>query len=338
MSTLSNIVRENQFRPEDVPRFVDKLFYEGQRRRPYLERFFVLLLLASTIATAGLLGDSAATIIGAMIIAPLMTPIMATGAALVMGQTQRAAQSLSLVGLGIASVVGLSWLLASIYSGVISFEENSQIIARISPTIIDLIAALASGAAGAFCLSRDDIADSLPGVAISISLVPPLCVVGIALSAGEWAAALGALLLFTTNFLSILLAGGGVLALLGLTRAAMIQVRGKARRNAFALIVGATLLVASPLSATGQRITRDTLTEIRSRQVAVQWTADSGYRVRSVQTADDVVDIVVIGFGDLPEFSELVTAVQESNGRPVVVQLEVVPSQTLTSQPQAAAP
>ena len=99
-------------------------------------------------------------------------------------------------------------------TAVISFESNAQITGRVSPRLIDLYAALASGAAGAFAMSREDIADSLPGVAISISLVPPLCVVGIGLSEGQWDASLGALLLFLTNFLSILLAGGGVLALL----------------------------------------------------------------------------------------------------------------------------
>jgi uncharacterized hydrophobic protein (TIGR00271 family) len=328
LSTLSSVFRENQFRPADVPKFVDKLFYEGARRRPYLERFFALLILATIIATAGLLGDSTATIIGAMIVAPLMTPIMATGAALVMGQTNRALQSLLLVLMGIATVIGLSWFLATLYSGIISFEENGQIVARISPRMVDLVAALASGAAGAFCLSRDDIADSLPGVAISISLVPPLCVVGIALSAGEWGGATGAMLLFITNFLSILLAGGGVLAMLGLTRAAMIEVRGTARRNAFVLIFVATVLVGSSLSATGQRVTQDTLTEMRTRQVAMVWSAGSAYDVRSVQASGDEVEIVVIGFGELPSFAELATAVEESVGRPITVELEVVPSQT----------
>jgi hypothetical protein len=70
--------------PEDLPQFEAKLFFEGAKRRVNLERFAVLLFLSTVIATYGVLGDSTATVIGAMIIAPLMTPIMATAAGLVM--------------------------------------------------------------------------------------------------------------------------------------------------------------------------------------------------------------------------------------------------------------
>jgi uncharacterized hydrophobic protein (TIGR00271 family) len=333
MSTLSNIIRENRFRPEDVPRFADKLFYEGRRRRPYLERFFVLLFLSTIIATAGILGDSTATVIGAMIVAPLMTPIMATAAALIMGNMWRAIQSLLLVTMGIIMVIFLSWLWGTLHPGVISFESNSQIVGRISPRLIDLIAALASGAAGAFCLSREDIADSLPGVAIAISLVPPLCVVGISFSAGETDAALGALLLFVTNFLSILLAGGGVLALLGLNKAAMIEVRGTARRNAFIAVVVAMLIIAIPLTATGNKIAQEARTELMSHRAATVWVAGTDYDVRQVQVWGDTVYIAILGHGAQRSFEDLVTAVQQSVGRPVVVTLETIPSEKVTSRP-----
>ena len=210
MGLLSNIVQDNKFTPEDVPKFEAKLYFEGAKRRKDMEQFVVLLFLSTVIATYGVIGDSTATVIGAMIIAPLMRPIMATAAAIVTGRFDRAIRSALIVAAGVAGVIGVSWLLTAMnITAVISFESNSQITGRISPRLIDLYAALASGAAGAFAMSREDIADSLPGVAISISLVPPLCVVGVGLSEGEWLAAWGALLLFVTNFLSILLAGGG---------------------------------------------------------------------------------------------------------------------------------
>jgi len=254
------------FTPEDVPGFERRLFFEGARRRQYLERFGVLLFLSAVIATMGVIGDSAATVIGAMIIAPLMTPIMATAAALVMGQIARAIRSSLIVAAGVAGVIAVSWLVGIFFPGVISFETNSQITGRISPRTIDLIAALASGAAGAFAMSRDDIADSLPGVAISISLVPPLCVVGIGISQSEWSVSMGALLLFMTNFLSILLAGGGVLALLGLSRAATIVIEGSARRNAFIAIAIGVLIVTVPLAATGVKVTSSVITHIFKRE------------------------------------------------------------------------
>jgi uncharacterized hydrophobic protein (TIGR00271 family) len=331
MNVLASIFRDNRFRPEDVPRFEAKLFYEGDRRRPYLERFFVLLILATIIATAGIIGDSTATVIGAMIVAPLMTPIMATAAALIMGNMSRALNRLSLVLLGVLTVIFLSWLFGVLSPSYLSFSANSQILGRVSPRLIDLIAALASGAAGAFALSREDVADSLPGVAIAISLVPPLCVVGLSLSAGEIDAATGAMLLFITNFLAIILAGGAVLGILGLNAAARIEVRGTARRKAFALVIVAIVLVAIPLVITGRQATRNAYTEHQTQQAAEEWADKSEYRVRQVRAAGDSVYIVAIGSGEPPPFEELVAAVEESVGRSLVVDLELLPSRIFSS-------
>ena len=136
-----------------------------------------------------------------------------------------------------SSSIALSALLGWLYTGVIDFASNPQITGRVSPTMVDLIAALASGAAGAFCMSREDISDSLAGVAIAISLVPAAVRGGPEPAGGpSWDDAAGALLLFVTNFLSILLAGGAVLAILGLSRAANARIAGPARRNAYLAI------------------------------------------------------------------------------------------------------
>jgi uncharacterized hydrophobic protein (TIGR00271 family) len=332
MNTLSNILRDNRFKPEDVAKFEQKLFYEGVRSRPYLERFFTLLILSTIIATAGILGDSTATVIGAMIIAPLMTPIMGTTTGMITGNMQRALNRLMLVIGGVFVVIALSWLMGVLYNGVISFSENSQITSRIAPRLIDLVAALASGAAGAFCLSRDDIADSLPGVAISISLVPPLCVVGISISQGQWPAAEGAFLLFLTNFLAIILAGGAVLAILGLNSAALREVKGTARRNAYGVIIVAVLLVSIPLTLTSRRVTQETLTEIQSRQVAEDWVAGSEYHVRQVQSTGNTVYIAVLGNGDPPPTEELFANIEAAVGHPLQIDLEMLPSRRINNQ------
>jgi uncharacterized hydrophobic protein (TIGR00271 family) len=332
MSIVSDMFAANRFTPEDVPRFEAKLFFEGARRRRYYEQFGVLLVLATIIATMGILGDSTATVIGAMIVAPLMTPIMAAAAALVTGQMGRAGRSLLLVAVGVIAVIGVSWLLGTLYSGVISFDSNSQILGRVSPRLIDLIAALASGAAGAFCMAREDISDSLPGVAISISLVPPLCVVGISLQAGQWDAAGGAFLLFLTNFLSILLAGGGVLALLGLSRAAMVKITGTARRNAFLVIIVSVVVVMVPLWITGTRISEDARTEGVTKAVAARWAAGTAYEVRSVNANYDKVVILVTGSGTLPAFANLETELKAALQRPVTVILDVVTAEKFVSR------
>ena len=335
MSVVSQMFRESTFTPENVARLESKLFFDGVKRRRQLEQFSVLLFLAAIIATMGVLGDSTATVIGAMIISPLMTPIMATTAALVMGQMRRAGRSFLTVVIGVLGVIALSFFLALCYNivigGVVNFAVDSQVLARISPRVIDLVAALASGAAGAFCMSREDVSDSLAGVAISISLVPPLCVVGISLQAGQWAAAEGAFLLFVTNFLSILLAGGGVLMLLGLGRVATHEVKGTARRNAFIAIGLGVLIVAVPLAMTGVRIAADTRAQLVSTEVVGAWLAKTDYKIRDIQTTGNQINVIIIGHGDPPAFADLVAGLNGKLQRPVKVNLDIIPATSMTA-------
>lgn len=333
---LERIVRDNRLTAADIPLLEEKLFFEGVDRRRQIERFGVLLLLSAIIATYGVLADSTATVIGAMIIAPLMTPIMATAAALVMGNWQRAATALLLVIVGVLGVIGLSWLLAVFYPGVISPSGNLQIVSRSAPTIIDLFIALASGAAGAFAMSRDDVSDSLPGVAIAVALVPPLCVVGSMLAVGERSAAEGAMLLFLTNFLSILLAGGFVLALLGLSKAATRDMTPAAQRTAFITIGIGILLVAAPLSVTTVSVARDALIQQATSTVATEWVADTGYQVREVKSTNEQVYVLIVGHGTPPDPDLLLRAMQAAFRRSVTVDLEIVPSQRQTFVTHAA--
>jgi|tagenome__1003787_1003787.scaffolds.fasta_scaffold20968041_4 uncharacterized membrane protein len=107
-------------------------------------------------------------------------------------------------------------------------SNNSQVAGRVSPTLIDLLTALATGAVGAFALVRSDVSGTLPGVAIAISLVPPLAVVGITLESGAPHQSLGALMLFGTNVAAIIATGTGVLQLFRIREVA----RGRAGRSA----------------------------------------------------------------------------------------------------------
>jgi uncharacterized hydrophobic protein (TIGR00271 family) len=330
MGVFRNIVDDNKFTPEDVPPFEEKLFFEGDKRRINLERFVVLLFLATVIATYGVLGDSTATIIGAMIIAPLMIPIMGTAAGLVMGDMGRAGRSFLRVAGGVAGVIFTAWFIGTFLNPtVVSFTTNSAITGRISPSLTDLAVALASGAAGAFAMSRADVADSLPGVAISISLVPPLCVVGIGLSEGEWSVATGAMLLFLTNFLAILLAGGGVLALLGLSAASTRTLTGSARRKAFIYIAIGALLVAIPLAATSIRVAYETTAELQTQRLVQFWLDQTDFNVTKVEADGRNLNVLINGSGDLPALDELGTDLQSTLGPRIKMNMRVVPSETL---------
>ncbi len=324
--------RKVGFDPEYLETFEAKLFISGPRSARRLTNFFVLLLLATVIATYGVISNSTATVIGAMIVAPLMGPIMATAAAVVVGSFERAARSLALVIVGVILVITLSWLLALLVPDVIiSFTENGEIASRISPGLMALLTALASGAAGAFIMSREEIADSMGGVAIAISLVPPLCVVGISLSQGAWGPATGALMLFITNFLAILLAGGVTFMLGGLGRLAFTGDSQRMRRRSFVLIIFGTLLVAIPLSVTSyEAIDRSLETRAATQDVNSWLDGTSHYLVR-VEVIDDRVVTTIEGSGQLRALRDLANQLAVTLKRPVRVDLRTIPSQVEAS-------
>ncbi|GEM_PF-895878 len=174
--------------------------------------FFVLIFLAATIATFGLLQNSGAVIIGAMLVAPLMSPIasMAMGLVEGSGQLVRVAAEATVKGIILAVSVGVAVTLISPATQV-----TDQILARTQPTLLDLAVALASGAAAGYALSRKQVAAALPGVSIAVALVPPLCVVGYGIATSRYTIAGGGLLLFATNLVAIVLAAAIFFLLMG---------------------------------------------------------------------------------------------------------------------------
>jgi uncharacterized hydrophobic protein (TIGR00271 family) len=316
------------FRKDDLSPFVSKFYYEGRRRKQYLVRFGVLTILSAVIATYGVLQDSTATVIGAMIIAPLMMPIMAMATALVMGRLDRAFRSFITVTAGSLAVIFVSWFLSETYFGFISLEANTQITARVTPNITDLFVALASGAVAAFAMSRDDINDSLPGAAIAIALVPPLAVVGVCLSVGNMSMASGAFLLFLTNFLSIIVAGSLILHLLGLSKVVTKKAQEKiALRKAFRAIALGMLLVVIPLAITTYKMLDVIDLQNNSQIIVSDWLMGSEYKLHTLDVSNSSIDIVIAGVGDTPDFLLLVEELNSLLTNTMTVRLNAVQSQ-----------
>lgn len=169
----------------DIQRMRDQLFFEGPEEGRRLSRFWVLLILAAVIASAGVVADSTATVIGAMIVAPLMTPILGMMLAIVLADRLNLLRSITYVVAGALVVIAIGFLVGLPIPVPVVAETDAQVAARVAPRLIDLVAALATGAVGAFALTRSDVSDTLPGVAIAISLVPPLAVVGLTLELGS---------------------------------------------------------------------------------------------------------------------------------------------------------
>ena len=196
------------------------LFFEGPARNRRLSRFWLLLPLSAVIASAGVVSDSTATVaIGAMIVAPLMTPILGIVLAVVLTDGANLRRCLLLVVVGAATVVGVGWLMGLFVPYPVLAATNAQVASRVTLQVADLVAALATEAVGSVALVRSDISDTLPGVAIAISLVPPLAVVGITLESGAPRQSLAALLLFTMNVAAILASGIVVMTLYRVRRA-----------------------------------------------------------------------------------------------------------------------
>ncbi len=190
--------------------------------------YFFMLGLASGIATSGLLADSVPAIIGAMIIAPLMAPIMSLAFGAVIFDRQMILRSVLLVVSGVVVVVVVAYASTDLFGLRIA---GTEILNRTSPTLIDLGVAMLAGGAAAFAFTRRSIMNSIAGVAIAVALVPPLAVVGIGLALGrgtsvEMALSLteiglvsggasiaqGAFLLFLTNLIGIVAVGIAVFA------------------------------------------------------------------------------------------------------------------------------
>jgi uncharacterized hydrophobic protein (TIGR00271 family) len=290
--SFGDLLHGSRVERADLDELADKLWFDREGRDAYV-RFAVLLVLSVVIATGGVLTDSTATVIGAMIVAPLMTPIMATTLAVVAGDVVRIGRSLVIVALGVGVAVGLSYLLGRWSPAVVTVANNSQVSGRVQPNVADLVVALASGAAGAFALSRRNVSDALPGVAIAISLVPPLCVVGVMLANEDPSAAAGAMLLFVTNLLAILIAGGLLLAVMGYARAANAE-RVRGRRTAAVAIAVVTILVAVPLAITGREIAQDSVREFQVQSDA-EAQLPPGYELVGVNADGDTIDVTVEG-------------------------------------------
>jgi uncharacterized hydrophobic protein (TIGR00271 family) len=209
--------------------------------------FMVMMILSTLIATFGLFANSSPVIIGAMILAPVISPIVSFSMGMVRYDVPMLKESFITITAG--TLVSLAF--AAIVSLIIPLKVlTPEIEARLSPTLLDMGIAVSSGIAAAYAHSNEGIAKSLAGVAIAVALVPPLAVSGIGIGWWDWDVFSGAILLYATNLAGIILFGGLTFLLLGFApfkRAKMGLV--------YTLII--VVLVAVPLSLSFDRIMQE---------------------------------------------------------------------------------
>jgi len=290
----------------DIEQMRDQVFFEGPERKRRLSRYWLLLLLSAVIACAGVVSESTATVIGAMIIAPLMVPILGVVLSVVLADGPNLRRCLLLLIAGAAAVVALSWLLGHLVPYPVIAATNSQVAARVTPRIVDLVAALATGSVGSVALTRPDVSDTLPGVAIAISLVPPLAVAGLTLESGSPREFVGALLLFATNVVAILASGIVVLALYRVGRVSAGAPASAFRRPVAAVIIVVLLgAVLIPLWTNSDRVDKTTIRQSSVEAVAEAWANGSGWSVNGVTTWGNQVLVDASGPSPAPDLAVL---------------------------------
>ena len=186
-------------------RKIEQLHRSHMRDAALDEVFIVLSIGASLICTLGLLADSPAVVIGAMVVAPWIMPLRAATFAILLGEVRLLGRSLRTLLVGVSITTLLSFILGWL-AGLP--QLGSEVLTRTMPNLLDLGIALVAGGLATYAKLRSDAVSSLAGTAIAVALVPPVCVMGLLLSnPPRWSDAYGAGLLFTTNLLGILTGG-----------------------------------------------------------------------------------------------------------------------------------
>lgn len=306
-----------------------QMMEDSQLTWPYL----TLVVSSCLIASFGLLANSVAVIIGAMLVAPLMLPIR--GAAFGMLEANRGLIPHSLVSLLVGT--GLALVIATTLaylSGVAAY--GTEVIGRSHPTLLDLGVAITAGALAAVAAVETRLSSAVAGVAIAVALMPPLCAVGLWLAQANWAMALGALLLYATNLFGITLACMVAFVALG-----YVPLSQANRPLAVTLIF--TALLVLPLGATTLQLLRQNQLEASLRtalldrtltfqrlklvEMEVNWLSTPAEVVLTVRTADPVTPRQV---GLLEDF------LKRELGRQFKLHFLVSYLEDVTSDPQPA--
>ncbi len=287
---------------------LDLSYGDGRAKR---SAFWIMLVLSGVIAVSGIISNSTATVIGAMIVAPLSTPILGIGLGIVTTRAALISRSVALVVAGLVIVVVLGWVVAKILPTTTSILTNPQVTGRTSPTLMDLLAAVATGFAGAIAVCRRDVGDILPGVAIAISLVPPLGVVGVCLGSDAPSLALGAFILFASNVIAMVITAVIVLAIARYTQSdEAAQSRAPRHRSTYVILAVALFVVTVPMVG-------NSLSSLWAQQVAEateQWlrdAGDTGAEVTNVKYTGNTVNISVLAPQQLPPTDDLQKTVDD---------------------------
>lgn len=278
-------IRTNQ--PDaDSRAAISELLPNRAEASDYLVRFAALTALSAAIAAFGLLADSGAVVIGAMLVAPLMTPIVGAAAATVMAHNRRLFSALAIISLGVVVAVAVGWVVSFIAGErVIDVEALPvEIRSRTFPGLLDLGIAISAGAAAGYIQPRRSAFSAMPGVGIAVALVPPLATVGITAQLGLVGESRNAMLLFLTNLAAIVFAAGIMLLLSG------FRPRADQSAGAVRIRLAATLAIVIVIAVPLTIHTRSVLADARLSRAVVRAVEDWDDQARLVEHQSDLSD------------------------------------------------
>ncbi len=273
--------------------------------------FLVMMILATLIATFGLFGDSSPVIIGAMILAPIISPIVSFSMGMVRYDTNLLKTGIVTILIGTA----VALLFAAAVSLIIPLKIlTGEIDARLTPNLLDMGIAVASGIAAAYAHAKEGIAKSLAGVAIAVALVPPLAVAGIGVGWWDWEVFSGAFLLYLTNLAGIIMFAGITFLILGFApfrRARMGLI--------YTLVIIALVMV--PLSLSFNRIKQEA--RITSKLEGTNF--DDIYlrdvKVRTGKPLMVSLKLVSPEAIDAKEMANIKVEIEEKIGQPIILEV-----------------
>ena len=226
-----------------------------------------LLMSAIMVASLGLNLNSPAVIIGAMLISPLMSPILGIG--LSVGINDQSTLYQSLYHFGVAIIVSLTTSTLYFLLTPLSGEATNEMLARTSPTILDVLVAFFGGIAGIVSGSRLEKSNAIPGVAIATALLPPLCVSGYGLANGEWAIFFNSFYLFFLNCVFIAIATYIVVRFLGFRPKKYVDPKEQSRSTLYIVIFA--FLIIAPSIFILSRVINEERVKIDAKQFVVKY-------------------------------------------------------------------
>ena len=243
-----------------------------------------ILIFAILIASLGLNVNSTAVIIGAMLISPLMGPIIGMGLGVGIGDFELLRRALK--NYGVATLISV--LTATVYFLLSPISEaRSELLARTSPTLYDVLIAFCGGAAGVLALTTKSKGQVIPGVAIATALMPPLCTAGYGLATAQWSYFFGAFYLFFINTVFI-----AISTFLGVK-----LLRFHAHTNLMPELArrGRRLVTMIPAAVMTVNIVKNNVEEHNIRQFVDRELAQSGTQILSTDVVHDTLRVVAVG-------------------------------------------